>query len=256
MIVRIHNPHNLRSDVVVDLRKQILQDMGIDVWLLRSNTEAADPVTIDQTATVNDADSNSDTNSDTNADTDAWRALQNRVQSCQLCSLSKSRTQTVFGSGNTQANLLLIGEAPGAEEDRQGLPFVGKSGKLLDAMMFAIGLQRDQVYICNVLKCRPPDNHNPQPAEIECCASYLQMQIELIKPKVILALGRFAAHSLLQTDIPIYKMRESNNTLPDSEIPVVVTCHPASLLRSPEQKAQSWQDLCRVRKLLETVVEA
>ncbi len=241
MTARIRNLLSRRSDAVVDLRKQVLQDMGIDVWQLRSNAEAAEPVSNDQPASSNDM----------NADT--WAALQNKVQDCQLCSLSKSRTQTVFGSGNTQADLLLIGEAPGAEEDRQGQPFVGKAGKLLDAMMFAIGLQRDQVYICNVLKCRPPNNRNPQPAEVDSCSSFLQSQLELIKPKVILALGRFAAHSLLHTDIPIYKMRENSNLLPGSEIPVVVTYHPASLLRSPEQKAQSWQDLCRVSKMLETV---
>jgi len=225
---------------MVDLRKQVLQDMGVDVWQLRSNAEAAEHVSNDQP----------DTSHELNADT--WVALQNKVQDCQLCSLSKSRTQTVFGSGNTQAKLLLIGEAPGADEDRQGQPFVGKAGKLLDAMLFAIGLHRDQVYICNVLKCRPPNNRNPLPDEVESCASYLQTQLELIQPKVILALGRFAAHSLLQTDIPIYKMRENNNLLPGSEIPVVVTYHPASLLRNPEQKAQSWQDLCRVSKILET----
>lgn len=226
---------------MVDLRKQVLQDMGVDVWQLRSNAEAAEHVSNDQPASSNELNM------------DTWVALQNKVQDCQLCSLSKSRTQTVFGSGNTQANLLLIGEAPGAEEDRQGQPFVGKAGKLLDAMMFAIGLHRDQVYICNVLKCRPPNNRNPLPDEVESCASYLQTQLELIKPKVILALGRFAAHSLLQTDIPIYKLRENTNLLPGSEIPVVVTYHPASLLRNPEQKAHSWQDLCRVSSILEIV---
>jgi len=226
---------------MTDMRRQVLKDMGIDVWLLRDNTEAAG------SATKGLLDAAGDENEDD------WSSLQKEVQACQRCVLFKSRTQTVFGSGNVQAELLLIGEAPGAEEDRLGQPFVGKAGKLLDAMLFAIGLERDQVYICNVLKCRPPNNRNPQTAEVESCASFLSTQVELIKPKVILALGRFAAHSLLQTGAPVYKMRESNNVLPGTEIPVVVTYHPASLLRNPEQKALSWQDLCKVNELLGTI---
>ena len=221
-----------------DRRRQVLEDMGIDVWLLRDNTRAAGSV--------------AEVHPDAGGEVDDWNSLQNEVQACQQCSLSKSRTQAVFGSGNNRAELLLIGEAPGAEEDRQGLPFVGKAGRLLDAMLFSIGLQRDQVYICNVLKCRPPNNRNPQPAEVESCASFLSAQIDFIKPKVILALGKFAAHSLLQTEAPVYKMRENNKFLPGTEIPVVVTYHPASLLRNPEQKAQSWQDLCKVTQLLGT----
>ncbi len=221
-----------------DLRRQVLKDMGIDVWLLRENTGAAGPVSSAQSDATVDAGG------------DGWNLLQNEVQSCQHCALSKSRTRTVFGSGNPQAELLLIGEAPGAEEDRQGQPFVGKAGKLLDAMLQAIGLLRDQVFICNVLKCRPPNNRNPQAAEVAACAPFLSAQIDYIKPKVVLALGRFAAHSLLQTEKPVYKMRENNNVLPGTEIPVVVTYHPASLLRNPEQKAQSWQDLCKVTELL------
>jgi DNA polymerase len=190
-----------------------------------------------------------ETSSESDSD---WQSLQKSVQSCQACKLSKSRTQTVFGTGNSHAELLLIGEAPGAEEDRQGLPFVGKAGKLLDAMLFAIGLDRKQVFICNVLKCRPPNNRDPQLDEVEACASFLTAQIESIKPRVILALGRFAAHRLLETDLPVYKMRANTNVLPGTEIPVVVTYHPASLLRNPEQKAESWLDLCKVNALLES----
>ncbi|MFW2438674.1 MAG: uracil-DNA glycosylase [Arenicellales bacterium] len=221
---------------MTDRRRQVLEDMGIDVWLLRDNTGAAG--------------SAAEVQLDAGENVDSWNSLQNQVQSCQRCSLSTSRTQTVFGSGNNHAELLLIGEAPGAEEDRQGLPFVGKAGKLLDAMLFSIGLQRDQVYICNVLKCRPPNNRNPQAAEVESCSSFLDAQIDFIKPRVILALGKFAAHRLLQIEAPVYKMRENNNVLPGTEIPVVVSYHPASLLRNPEQKAQSWQDLCKVTQLL------
>lgn len=242
-------------------QRQILADMGIDVWLLRDNSGAVG----DDASTPNPADDSrsaapaiatavspqrveSSTQSDAAA---AFTILQKGVQSCQRCDLSKSRTQTVFGTGSVEAELLLIGEAPGAEEDRQGKPFVGKAGKLLDAMLFAIGFERSQVFICNVLKCRPPNNRDPRSDEVEACAPFLAAQIETVKPKVILALGRFAAHRLLETEAPVYKMREASNILPGTDIPVVVTYHPASLLRNPDQKAHSWQDLCRVHQLLE-----
>ncbi len=217
-----------------DLQRQVLEDMGIDVWLPREHPGAAGSVAEESLSEDKD-----------------WIQLKNTVGNCHQCDLSKSRMQTVFGSGNIDADLLLIGEAPGAEEDRQGLPFVGKAGKLLDAMLFAIGFDRERVYICNVLKCRPPDNRNPQASEVDACAGFLTAQIDFINPTVILALGRFAAHSLLKTEAPVYKMRESQNFLPGSQMPVIVTYHPASLLRNPEQKAQAWQDLCKVKHLLE-----
>jgi len=210
-------------------QRRILGDMGIDVWLPKATAEMAS------------ADSGAE-----------WTTLQQEIESCQRCQLSKGRTRVVFGSGDSHADVMLIGEAPGAEEDRQGLPFVGKAGKLLDAMLFAIGLSRDRVFICNVVKCRPPNNRNPQPDEIEACASYLDAQIKHVNPRVILALGKVAAHRLLQSEAPVYKMREDSQLLPGSNIPIVVTYHPASLLRNPEQKAQSWQDLCKVRQLLES----
>ncbi len=219
-----------------DQQRRMLAEMGVDVWLLRQKTGKTG-----NTAAFDSSD---------NA-VYALSSLQNEVQSCQRCSLSQSRTQTVFGSGSANADLLLIGEAPGAEEDRKGLPFVGKAGRLLDAMLFAIGFVREQVYICNVLKCRPPNNRDPQANEVESCAPFLNAQIGIVSPKVILALGRFAAHRLLQTEAPVYKMRETINVLPGTDIPVVVTYHPASLLRNPMQKAQSWNDLCKVRQLLE-----
>ena len=244
-----------------DRQRQILSDMGIDVWLLRENSgPAGDDASITISADVSRSDApdiattaspqqvESSRQSDAAA---AFTILQKGVQSCQRCDLSKSRTQTVFGAGSAEADLLLIGEAPGAEEDRQGKPFVGKAGKLLDAMLFALGFERSQVFICNVLKCRPPNNRDPRSDEVEACAPFLASQIETVKPKVILALGRFAAHRLLETEAPVYKMREASNVLPGTDIPVVVTYHPASLLRNPDQKAHSWQDLCRVHQLLE-----
>ena len=215
-----------------DQQRQILADMDIDVWLLREDPAAA--------SVASSSDSKTD-----------LVLLQKQVEDCHNCSLAKSRTQTVFGTGNEQADLMLIGEAPGAEEDRQGRPFVGKAGRLLDAMLYAIGFDRKQVFICNVLKCRPPNNRDPKSEEVEACSLFLTAQIDIVKPKVILALGRFAAHRLLHTEAPVYKMRETSNVLPGTDIPVVVTYHPASLLRNPEQKAQSWRDLCKVRLLLE-----
>jgi DNA polymerase len=156
--------------------------------------------------------------------------------------LHESRTQTVFGVGNQNADWLIIGEAPGAEEDRRGEPFVGRAGKLLDEMLRAAGQSREQVFIANVLKCRPPNNRDPAADEAAACRSYLERQIELLKPKIILAVGRIAAQQLLHTDTPVGRLRGRVHHLGD--IPLVVTYHPAYLLRSPTQKRKSWQDLC------------
>lgn len=171
-----------------------------------------------------------------------WTALQQRVQHCTLCSeLAASRTQTVFGVGDRQAQWLVIGEAPGADEDAQGEPFVGRAGQLLNAMLQAIGLQREQVYIANVLKCRPPNNRDPKPDEAAHCEPYLQRQIALLQPQLILVVGRVAAQNLLKTDTPIGKLRGSVHRYND--IPLVVTYHPAYLLRSPGEKRKAWDDL-------------
>jgi DNA polymerase len=172
-----------------------------------------------------------------------WQTLQATVAGCQACELHNSRTQTVFGTGNHNADWLVIGEAPGKDEDLQGEPFVGRAGQLLNAMLFAIGLQREQVYIANILKCRPPDNRDPRPEEVLCCEAYLLRQIELVRPAIILAVGRIAAQSLLKTDTPIGKLRGQVHTLGETGIPVVATYHPAYLLRSPLEKRKAWQDL-------------
>ncbi len=172
-----------------------------------------------------------------------WQVLREQVAGCTQCELHQGRKQTVFGVGARDADWMVIGEAPGAEEDRQGEPFVGRAGKLLNAMLEAIGLQRSQVYIANILKCRPPNNRDPRPAEVALCENYLKKQIDLIQPKVILAVGRIAAQNLLKVDTPIGKMRGQCYQYPGSDIPLVVTYHPAYLLRSPKQKRLSWQDL-------------
>ena len=177
-----------------------------------------------------------------------WEALRDVVAACRDCGLCNTRTRTVFGKGNPEARIMLIGEAPGAEEDLQGLPFVGKAGKLLDSMLAAIGLDLQQVYIANVLKCRPPGNRNPAADEVAACADYLQAQIAYIQPTVMVALGRFAAHALLQTDAPIGALRKQSHQYQGR--PLFVTFHPAYLLRSPSEKAKAWQDLLAIRRAL------
>jgi uracil-DNA glycosylase len=164
--------------------------------------------------------------------------------------LHKGRTQTVFGVGRRDARLFVIGEAPGADEDRQGEPFVGRAGQLLNAMLRAIGLPRSDVYIANILKCRPPGNRDPQPDEAASCTPYLSQQIALVQPRALLAVGRIAAQWLLQTDTPIGRLRGRVQSYGEGNTPLVVTYHPAYLLRSPLDKAKAWTDLCLVRELL------
>ncbi len=177
-----------------------------------------------------------------------WKDLNQRVTECQACGLDKTRTKTVFGVGEQTADLMVIGEAPGADEDRKGEPFVGRAGQLLTRMLRAIGLNREQVFIANILKCRPPGNRDPRSDEVQKCEPFLQRQVTLVKPKVILAVGRVAAHNLLKSDETLGRMR--GKTFNYNGIPVVVSYHPAYLLRSPEQKAKSWQDLQRTLRLL------
>ncbi|HEU4929961.1 MAG TPA: uracil-DNA glycosylase [Candidatus Krumholzibacteria bacterium] len=170
------------------------------------------------------------------------------VAVCTRCALHPSRTQTVFGVGNPNAKLMFIGEAPGAEEDARGEPFVGRAGQLLTKIIAAMGLSREEVYIANILKCRPPQNRDPLPSEVECCEEYLRAQIALIKPKYICALGRIAAHWLLKTEAPLGALRSGNYTY--EGIPVVVTYHPAALLRNPGFKAPCWEDMKKLMALL------
>ncbi|CAG9182433.1 hypothetical protein LMG23992_04745 [Cupriavidus laharis] len=177
-----------------------------------------------------------------------WPALDAAVASCTACGLCKTRTNTVFGVGDRGAEWMLVGEAPGENEDRQGEPFVGQAGKLLDNMLGSLGLKRGRnVFIANVLKCRPPGNRNPEPAEVEQCEPFLKRQIALVRPRVIVVLGRFAAQSLLRTTTPIGKLRGTVHSY--EGIPVVVTYHPAYLLRTLTDKARAWEDLCLAREV-------
>lgn len=177
-----------------------------------------------------------------------WPALREAVAACTACRLCEERRQTVFGVGNERAHWMIVGEAPGEQEDRQGEPFVGKSGQLLDNMLRAVALTRSaappaqQVYIANTIKCRPPGNRNPEPDELSKCEPFLIRQLELVQPRIILAMGRFAVHSLLRSTEPIGRLRGRVHHY--QGVPLVVTYHPAYLLRNPEDKAKAWDDLC------------
>lgn len=185
-----------------------------------------------------------------------WDALQRAVADCTACGLCKSRRQTVFGVGNRSAKWMLVGEAPGAEEDATGEPFVGQAGRLLDNMLAALGMARGgddahAVYIANVLKCRPPGNRNPEPAEVAQCEPFLRRQVALLRPRLIVVMGRFAAQSLLGTEATIASLRGRVHSISvdGRAIPVVVTYHPAYLLRNLADKAKSWADLCLAREV-------
>jgi DNA polymerase len=182
---------------------------------------------------------------------DRLAELAKIVSVCTKCELHTSRKQTVFGVGNPCAKLLFIGEAPGADEDAQGEPFVGRAGQLLNKIIAAMGMKREEVFIANILKCRPPQNRDPLPSEVQCCEEYLRAQIALIRPKYICALGRIAAHWLLKTEAPLGALRAGSHTY--EGIPVVVTYHPAALLRNPAFKAPCWEDM---KKLMAALKEA
>ena len=182
-----------------------------------------------------------------------WDALRAAVKACGRCPLARTRTRGVPGVGDPKAEWLFIGEAPGADEDRLGEPFVGRAGKLLNPMLLAIGLKREQVYIANILKCRPPENRDPAPTEANLCRPFLERQIELIRPRIILAVGRIAAQNLLDTDTQIGKLRGRIHRFGPAQIPLVVTYHPAYLLRSPREKRKVWDDLRLARRAMTTV---
>ena len=220
-------------------RRAYLDAIGVDVWVRRGIAPEGPGA-----AATADAPPVEDVLPD-------WATLRETVAACTRCSLHKTRTQTVFGVGSESADWMIIGEAPGAEEDRRGEPFVGRAGKLLDEMLRAVGLKRDSVFIANILKCRPPNNRDPAADEAASCRAYLDRQIALVKPKLILAVGRIAAQHLLQTDAPLGRLRGRKHYLDGGHLPVVVTYHPAYLLRSPTQKRKAWQDLCLAREIVD-----
>ena len=218
-------------------RRAYLDAIGIDVWVPRDDPEPEIAAAAASAPAVGMD----------------WAQLNAAVAGCTRCPLHTSRTQTVFGVGDPRADWMIIGEAPGAEEDRRGEPFVGRAGKLLDEMLRAVGLARGDVFIANVLKCRPPNNRDPRPDEATACRGYLDRQIELIQPKIILAVGRIAAQQLLATDTPVGRLRGTVHEL--AGVPLVVTYHPAYLLRSPGQKRKAWSDLCLATRTLREVAQ-
>jgi uracil-DNA glycosylase len=225
-------------------REDLFQELGLaPVWRLKSNAD----VPLPEDAVMADTPSASIDQPDIlNM---GWTQLKEAVQHCTRCELHRTRTQGVLGVGDQNADWLIIGEAPGADEDAQGEPFVGQAGKLLDAMLAAIGLKRgENVYIANVLKSRPPGNRNPAAQEVAACLPYLQRQIELIQPRLILALGRFAAQSLLNTEESISRLRGKLHQY--QGVPLIVSYHPAYLLRSLPDKAKAWEDLCFAREAM------
>lgn len=220
--------HSRISNIVEELfglmkqQSDYLQAMGIDEWELRQSAQEPHEQAL---LPVEQLD---------------WASLADRVSQCTACDLHKSRTQTVFGVGHRQADLMCIGEAPGAREDAMGEPFVGRAGQLLDQILKAIDLDREHIFIANILKCRPPDNRDPDMQEVNCCTPYLKRQIELLQPKLIVALGRIAAQYLLNTKTSLSQLRQQQHYY--QQVPLLVTYHPAYLLRNPPQKAKAWQD--------------
>ncbi len=226
-------------------RQEYLAAMGLESWALR--TARPGPAATRSAATVSAAGAER-TAVLREAGFD-WDQLRARVAACTRCGLSATRTQTVFGVGNQQAEWLIVGEAPGMEEDRQGEPFVGRAGQLLNSMLRAIGLARSEVYIANVLKCRPPHNRDPAANETAECLPFLERQIALLRPRIMLAVGRIAAQNLLRTDTPLGRLRRQVHSFGASRVPLIVTYHPAYLLRTPTDKRKAWEDLKFAREV-------
>jgi uracil-DNA glycosylase family 4 len=232
-----------------DCRLRYLAAMGISPWVRRKG--GAEPVLWSSTASAPGAVQEAPARVPMQAsEGPGWEELERQVASCTRCALAAGRTRTVFGVGNRQASWMLVGEGPGAEEDRQGEPFVGRAGKLLNEMLFALGLARSDVYIANVVKCRPPQNREPLPEEAAACEPYLLRQLELVAPKIILALGRISAQHLLKTQAPLGAMRGRVFHSDRSSAPIVVTYHPAYLLRNPVEKRKAWHDLLFARRIV------
>lgn len=223
-------------------RRQYLEALGIDLWVsrTRARAEEAAPAPLAESPAAEDE----------------WQRLLAEVRGCRLCPLHATRTQGVLGVGPKRADWLVIGEAPGAEEDRRGEPFVGAAGQLLDAMLRAIGLdRRTNVYIANVLKSRPPNNRDPKPEEVEACLPYLVRQVGLLQPKIMLAVGRIAAQNLLGTDAPLSRLRGRVHRFGGQQTPLVVTYHPAYLLRTPADKRKAWEDLKFARSVYQQLTQ-
>ncbi len=229
-----------------DSRQELASALGLVLWQRRDAPRAS--------ASARRADLPSAAASQ--IDHMGWTELRACVADCTRCALSATRTQTVFGVGSTSAKWLIVGEAPGAEEDRRGEPFVGRAGRLLDGMLRSLGMLRESVYIANVLKCRPPGNRDPAPQEMQQCIGYLERQIALLEPKIILAVGRISAQRMTGQTLPVARLRQREFQYGASQVPLVVTYHPAYLLRTPGDKRKAWDDLKFARSVFERVGQA
>src|SRR6516164_1793100 len=248
-------------------RRQYLETIGIDLWVRRGRGTPAATPSVAPVAAPAETPARARPEPSAGEPPGAavatreevareWQQLLEEVRRCTLCPLHTTRTQGVLGVGPTRADWLVIGEAPGAEEDRRGEPFVGAAGQLLDAMLRAIGLdRRTNVYIANVLKSRPPNNRDPRPEEVEACLPYLARQIALLQPKIMLAVGRIAAQNLLGTDAPLGRLRGRVHHFGERQTPLVVTYHPAYLLRTPGDKRKAWEDLKFARSVYQQLTQ-
>jgi uracil-DNA glycosylase len=250
-----------------DIKQQYLKAMGVEVWKQKAPaastvTAKTAPTVAAKTAPITEAIvapvaaavmTNNLVSEISPTAALSWEELEQRARACKLCALHATRTNVVFGVGNRQTEVMLVGEAPGANEDLQGEPFVGRAGMLLNAMLLSIGIERRDVYIANVLKCRPPNNRDPLPSETGACTPYLQQQIALIKPKVLIAVGRVAGQFLLKCDESMGRLRGkiSQYRQGDLHIPLFVIYHPAYLLRSPSEKSKAYEDMLRIREFLQ-----
>ena len=213
---------------MVDKTREYLSEMGIDIFWFRTK-----PIT-------------------NHGSDDNLSIIEKNVEDCKKCSLHKIRDNIVFGDGDSSADLMIIGEAPGREEDKAGKPFIGRAGKLLNSFLSSINLDRESIFITNTVKCRPPENRNPSEAEIQSCSGFLDRQIDIIKPKVLVLLGKIAANRLLNQDKPISELRLKKFFIEKYNIPIIVFYHPAYILRSPSQKTKVWDDL----KFLKSIISS
>jgi len=237
-------------------RREYLSAMGLDTWIARARGSGAAalaspiaPAAVPSASPLPAAGAPREAADEPREAAYDWVQLRERVAACTRCGLAATRTQTVFGVGSLHAQWLVVGEAPGADEDRAGEPFVGRAGQLLNSMLRAIGLAREQVYIANILKCRPPYNRDPKSTETVECLPFLERQIALLKPKIMLGVGRIAAQTLLHTDASLARLRQKVHTFGASGVPLVVTYHPAYLLRTPADKRKAWEDLKFAREV-------
>ena len=256
------NCRPLMNDVYALLspdQRHCLQGIGIRRWVIRTAVSDATTIITDDTVTKEAVITETKAlpmepeikPSVIDQPLNDHAAINRAIQQCQSCQLAQHCSQKVPGVGNQQAGLMIVGEGPGHDEDIKGEPFVGRSGRLLDKMLAAIGINRAEIFITNIVKCRPPNNRDPLVDEVQACAPFLQAQIKQIKPKVILSVGRVSAHNLLRCSSPVGRLIQSIHQLPESDIPVKVTYHPAYLLRTPSAKAIAWQDMKTLHRILQ-----